>query len=244
MSEKKIDLIAQLLAKAESTTPEEAEALMEHAARLMAKYAIDQATIDERRRLHGQTSEQIVEKHIVFEGVYSKAHLSLGTAIVFALGTLRPLQSMRGNRRVLYIVGYESDVAQAEALINSLVLQATVSMKQWWDGERDRYAWEDDSVKRTARLSFVTAFGQGAASRIQDNRRTVIAEASTGTDLVLIDRKSRVDEHVDGMSTRKSRSRASQTDRSAYSAGHRAGQNANTGERAVSQGRGLTAGRS
>ena len=71
MSEKKADLIAKLLAKAESTTPEEAEALREHAYRLMEKYMIDQAVIDARRARDGQASEKIVTRIIEFDGGYA-----------------------------------------------------------------------------------------------------------------------------------------------------------------------------
>lgn len=44
MSEKKLDLIAQLLAKAERTTPEEAQALTEHAERLSRQTPVCPAT--------------------------------------------------------------------------------------------------------------------------------------------------------------------------------------------------------
>ena len=72
MSEAKLDLIAKLLAKAEQTTPEEAEALTEHAERLMVKYGIEQARIDERRARLGQTQEEIVKERMLFTGAYAR----------------------------------------------------------------------------------------------------------------------------------------------------------------------------
>lgn len=245
MTEKKADLIAQLLAKAESTTPAEAEALREHAYRLMEKYMIDQAVIDARRAKLGQASEQIVTKIIKFEGMYRRDLQLLGSAVVHALGTMRPLVSNGKRTSWLHIVGFESDVEQAEVLIRSLHVQALLAVKDWWYGVRDtyEYAYEPESAKVRARHTFVIAFGHGVAERIEANRSQVIEEAGTGTELVLVDRKSKVDEFVDGLNLRNSKS-TRKYDPNAYVHGSAAGREANTGERSVSMGRGLPAGRS
>lgn len=244
MSEKKIDLIQQLLSKAESTTPEEAEALREHAYRLMSKYAIDQAVIDERRAREGKSHEQIVTKIIAFDGMYRADMIMLGTAVVHALGSMRPLQSKGRLVTHLHIVGFESDVSQAEVLIRSLQVQALLAVKDWWYGVRDthRYAYSAESDKVRARHTFVVAFGQGAAERIEANRSQVVEEAGTGTELVLVNRQSKVDDFVDGMNLKSTRSRR-KYDSTAYVHGTAAGRQANTGERSMTQGRGLPAGR-
>lgn len=257
MSEKKIDLISQLLAKAESTTPEEAEALREHAYRLMQKYMIDQAVIDARRLREGKSHEQIVTKIIRFEGQYRADLIELGTYVVFALGQMRPLQSKgriasqnamhRNGTPVTYlhIVGFESDVEQAELLIRSLHVQALLAVKQWWAGASGDYSWRPESDKVRARHTFVSAFGSGAAARIRENRKQVIEEASSGTDLVLVDRGNAVDQWIEeNMNVGKGRSKGRQRDYSASVAGNHAGRNAATGERSMTQGRGLPAGRS
>jgi len=243
--EKKADTIAALLAKAESTTPEEAEALREHAYRLMERYMIDQAVIDARRAKLGQASEQIVTKIISFEGMYRKDMQALGSQVVHALGTMRPLISNGRLTASLHIVGFESDVAQAEVLIRSLEVQALLAVKDWWYSVRDtfEFRYHTDSEKVRARHTFVTAFGMGVGERIEANRNQVVQEAGSGTDLVLLDRKSKVDEHVDGMNLRNTRSRR-KYDPNAFVSGVAAGHRANTGERSVSQGRGLPAGRS
>jgi len=72
VSEAKVELIAKLLAKAERTTPEEAEALTEHAERLMVKYGVEQALLDERRARLGQTREEIVQERMLFTGTYAR----------------------------------------------------------------------------------------------------------------------------------------------------------------------------
>ena len=242
MTEEKIDLIAKLLAKAESTTPEEAEALTEHAERLMVKYAIDQAVIDERRAREGKSHERITEVKVSFSGTYREALLDMGTNVIWALGSMRPLAASVGNRSVLFIVGFESDVQQAEVLIRSLQVQALVAMRVWWRANAARYRFGSDWDRRRARDHFIRGFGHGAYMRIESNRAKVIVEAGSGTDLVLVDRKTRVDEFVDGMNLRKSTQREKRWDGFAQAHGNLAGREANTGEKGLTHGKVLEAG--
>lgn len=246
MSEKKIDLIAQLLAKAESTTPEEAEALTAAAEKLMAKYMIDQAVIDARRAKKGEATEKIIQIQIKFTGAYRGELLHMASSVANSLGTLRVLQSTtwdKGKTFVAYIIGHESDVEQAKILIESLQLQAVVAVKAWWKEHKADYVWETPYVQEKERRSFVHGFGTGAGDRIWKNRNQLIEEASTGTELVLVSRKSKVNDWVDEQysNLRSSRGRNATGGGASGGAGFRAGQNANTGERAVSQGRGISA---
>lgn len=243
MSEKKIELIAQLLAKAESTTPEEAEALTEHAERLMVKYMIDQATIDARRAKKGEASEKIIEKRLDFTGAYRGEMVHLSSMVIHGLGSLRMMQYTGGTGRVFsaYIIGFESDVAQAEALILSLQIQATVAVRAWWKENKSIYSWQNSYEQEKARRSFVHGFGTGAGARIRDSRAKVVSEASTGTDLVLVDRKAQVNAYMDAIPTKRSRSRNATGSDGAAGQGYKAGQNANTGGKSVSQGRGIGA---
>ncbi|QZD98641.1 hypothetical protein SEA_JEMERALD_53 [Microbacterium phage Jemerald] len=243
MSEKKIDLIAQLLAKAESTTPEEAEALMEHAARLMKKYMIDQAVIDERRAKAGQKSEKIVEEPISFTGAYRGEMLNLCNSVVYGLGTLRGMQSTARNKVfTFWLVGFESDVAQAKLLINSLQVQAAVAVRAWWKEHKEEYRFDTAYDQEKARRSFVHGFGTGAGMRIREQSLQTVQEASKGTDIVLVSRKGRVDDHMDEKAGLKAaRQRKATAGGSAAGYGYQAGQRANTGSKVVDQGRGIEA---
>lgn len=241
MSEKKIDLIAQLLAKAERTTPEEAEALTEHAERLMQKYMIDQAVIDARRARDGKASEKIIEVRIAFTGTYRDAFVDMGASVVYALKQMRVLESKRDRSSVMWIVGFESDVKQAEVLVRSLQVQATVAMKAWWQANAHRYRFGSDWDRRKARDHFIRGFGHGAHRRITENRRTAVEDAGTGTDLVLVDRRVQVDAFVDGMNLRPGREGQTKWDGFAQAHGNQAGRNANTGEREMTRGRALEA---
>lgn len=242
MSEKKIELIAQLLAKAESTTPEEAEALTEHAERLMIKYSIDQAVIDARRAKQGGVRENIVQKTITFTGAYRLEMVALGAAVSGGLGSLRTLMSTMGNKSAtLYVIGFESDVEQALALIYSLQIQAQVASRAWWKINKASYAGMRSYDQEAVRRSFVRGFGNGAGRRIRDNRATAVQEAGAGTELALISRDSQVQSYLDGIPTGRNKARGGKLSVDALGSGYNAGQQANTGERAMTQGRGIEA---
>jgi hypothetical protein len=235
MSETKLDLIAKLLAKAESTTPEEAEALTEHAERLMVKYGIEQARIDDRRGRLGQEREEIITERIVFTGTYARDLRDLGAAVALALGSVRPMQAEHRGGSILYLVGYASDAQQARVLTESLQVQAMVAMRAWWAVHRDRYRPFSEGDKRRARSSFIRGFANGVSGRIGESRRALIEEAGTGTELVLSSRRERVDAYVDTLSTRRARSRQG-ADVGAYMHGHRSGREVQTAERAMTPG--------
>lgn len=245
MSEKIAERIALLLNKAERTTPEEAEALTAAASKLMAKYMIDQATIDARRSKEGKNSEKIIEKILKFRGAYRGEMLHMGHSVGRALGTIRTLQAtwgQGGKEFYLYLIGFESDVAQAELLINSLQLQAAVAVRAWWKENKEDYSWMNSYEQEKGRRSFVHGFGTGAGQRIAANRREAVQEASTGTELVLVDRKTKVDTYIDQThKLSKGRARTATGGDSAAYSGRQAGLNANTGERGVTQGRGISA---
>lgn len=235
MTDAKLDLIAKLLAKAESTTPEEAEALTEHAERLMVKYGIEQARIDERRGRLGQEREEIVQERIVFTGTYARDMRELGASVALALDTVCPLHA-EGAGSLLYFVGHASDVQQARTLTASLEVQAMVAMRAWWAHQRDAYAWFTENDKRRARSGFIRGFAAGAAGRIRESRRAIVDEAGSGTELVLASRRERVHEAVNRMTTRRGRARQG-ADAGAFMHGHRSGRQAQTGAPAEVRGR-------
>lgn len=242
MSESKIDLIAKLLAKAESTTPEEAEALTEHAERLMAKYLIDQAVIDARRAKEGKSHEKVIEKRRDYKGNFAGEMHNIGRCVAWGMGSVKTMQSTSKGFFHLYLVGFESDVQQAEVLIDSLEVQAMVAVRDWWKKNKADYAHLSGYNQEKARRTFVNGFASGAGTRLYNSRKVLIEEASTGTELVLVDRTKQVDEYVQSRSSgRMARGRNAASGGAASQDGYRAGQNANTGERGISQGRGITA---
>ncbi|MGG5173051.1 DUF2786 domain-containing protein [Pseudarthrobacter sp. J1738] len=248
--EKKLELIAQLLAKAESTTPEEAEALTEHAERLMIRYGIEQALIDERRAKEGNAHEQIIEKEIIFSGTYALDLHMMGSSVVRSLGSLNAFRRSykRTRQEGLMIVGFESDVNQALTLVASLELQAMVALRTFWASKRKELqedggvVWQylSETEKRRMRVSFIHGFTAAVSARIKSNRNQAVAESGTGTELVLRSRKERVDEFMEAKNLPESRPRRLKLDYTYYD-GVDAGENANTGEKAMTPGRTLGA---
>lgn len=234
MTDKKIKLIRQLLAKAESTTPQEAEALTEHAERLMVKYGIEQAMLDSQKS--AQDGDKIVQDTIDFTGAYRLEWIALGHQVCQGLGSLRTLKSTYKNKWArLYIIGYSDDVARAKMLIESLKAQCQVATRAWWKEHRSQYLTLSLYDQEATRRSFAQGFGIGAGTRIRDNRLKVVEESGTGTELVLVGRDAKVQEHFDGMAKARSRSRGGKVSHAARGHGIVAGQNAHTGEKAVGQ---------
>lgn len=231
MSQKKIELIQQLLAKAESTTPAEAEALTEHAERLMVKYGIEQAMLDSHT---GDKGDTIIQDTVDFTGAYRLEWIVLGHNVCMGLGGLRVMKSTYKNKWArLYIIGYSADVARAKMLIESLKTQCQVATRAWWKENKEQYSWMPSYDQEAARRSFAQGFGVGAGTRIKNNRLQVVEEAGTGTELVLVGREQRVQEYYDGLAKTTRKARPSKGNHSARGHGIVAGQNANTGEKAV-----------
>jgi hypothetical protein len=237
------DKIAALLTKAESTTPEEAEALTEAAEKLMLRYGLERAAIDARREA-GTRGEEIIEVRVTYPGSYGPQLVTFGHRIAMALGGIQVIQSpkTRYSDAVMYLIGFEGDVRAAQSLIASLNLQAKVACDAWWK-TYDRKEWLDRHNRSKERWSFMLSFASGAAERIRRNKRVAVEEAGTGTDLVLASRKDQVEawvgEHYSGL--RAGRARNFGGSSSAYVAGVSAGRNARTGEAAVTTPAGIGA---
>lgn len=231
--EKILERIALLMRKAESTTPEEAEALMEHAERLMVRHGIDQARAAAAAVGRDVKPEEIVRRRIDFSGVYAAALGQIGCDITYAYGVTCPLIARWPGGARLTIVGFESDAMAVESLVSSLVLQARVALDQWWArmkraGEVD---WLRPSERTKARRDYLIGFGLGAASRLCTMRRKIEMEeeATPGTAVALLDRKAAVAASLDGVGkARKLRIGDCVRD------GIQDGKNANVGGREVS----------
>lgn len=235
----KTTLIERLLAKAESTTPEEAEALTAAAERLMVKHGIDAAMLAAKRK-EGEP-EKIVTESVRFSGIYAHGEALMAHQVVQAFGTMSTYKSGRGSNLSLHIVGFESDVAQAKTLLASLTIQSVIAMRAWWKANRDDYAWYTESEKKNVRRQFIISFGTGAAERIKAATAEILVETDTeGTSnaLVLVDRKAKVDETLADMKFSKSRAIRG-GGRAARESGEAAGRVANTGGKAFGSAKAL-----
>jgi hypothetical protein len=232
--------VALLLAKAGSTTPEEAEALTAHAERLMLRHGLEHASVEAASGAH--RPEEIVEKWLPFTGVYARAMVQLGNAVAAAYGTVR---SYRVDRRgtsdsTLVLVGHDSDVRHVETLVTSLVLQSRVALDRWWRGLRASGVLDHaGGGERTAlRRDYLVGFGEGAAARLARTRRDVHAEAEAaapGSTVAVVDRRAAVDAFMDGLSLRRGRAMRIGA---GFGSGHRDGSRADVGTTAMAGDRG------
>lgn len=235
--------IAALISKAESTTPEEAAALMQRAEEMMVKYGIEQAIIDERRRLGGVT-EDIVKEHLDFTGTYAHSYVMMGHYSIIALGTVKTMlakvtvikdgQYKKGER--LYIVGYESDVRQAKLLVASIQLQCASAMSLWWDYMPSyEKEWIKGSMRTNEKKGFIEAFGIGVYHRMKAARDRQLRVTGNGAELVMAGREKRVQDFVDKQTTRRTEPKKPKGFGLGRIAGNEAGGKANTGEVELSE---------
>lgn len=234
--EKYAERIAKLLAKAESTTPEEAELLLEKAADLMAQYAISDAMVDAAR---GIERDEIVKESFEFEGTYRQAHMQILWAMTQQAGC-RGVQSDWGDRRRLtfYVIGFKSDVDRIRMIHSSVSIQCAQSLAAWWRAQDT--SWMDRNRKFAARREFIFGYARGLGDKLAVAWKKAEAEyvatdgdPSSSVALVLRSRKERVDEWTDNYYGGSLRS-ISRTYKSggiqARQAGAAAGRNADVGQ--------------
>lgn len=234
LQEKFAEKIASLLRKAESTTPEEAELLIEKAQTLMMKYAIEQTMID---AMAGKEREDIVEKTIKYKSSYHHGLFAIGYGIAQAQ-SCRVLMTRYKNQTDMHVIGFESDVERAIMLDSSLQIQAQAALRAAIRSNDVLIAsWMTAMQKFAERRQFLLSYAAGVITRLeranQIARDEVIDEAikagqpdvAPGMELMLRSRKDRVNDWVDQHYGKLTKSRAKlrggsgQTRRAGYSAG-------------------------
>lgn len=118
-----------MLAKAESTGPEEAEALLAKAQEWMARYAIDEAVL---ASVEGRDAPAVVtERTWLVAGPYLARRMDLAVAVASSSGCRVVLgarvEARRGSGAAqtqrLHVIGFETDVEWAEILHMGLLAQ-------------------------------------------------------------------------------------------------------------------------
>lgn len=244
---KRLDTIAKLLAKAESTQyPAEAEALTEQAERMMVRYGIDKAAVDFERGKRGEVRENIIEVKVELHGTYGRVRMLGYAAVVEAFGTCTALGSSYAakNWNWLYIIGAESDVNAMVRLVNSLVVQSDHALRAWWKSYELK-PYLTDRQKLVERRTFQKSFASGAALRVWRMVQEAKDESGTGagTELVLADRQQRAQAKAEELHGKVRSARSSMKGGTSHAAvaGKKAGLEANVrggheveGRRAIS----------
>jgi hypothetical protein len=246
------DKIQKLLAKAESTTPQEAELLFAKAQELMAKYAIDEAMLASARK--GETADNpYVEEEFPVVGIYRFA-LSQVVFIALKSAGLHVFQYGGKNPRtvagrlyketvVLVGCGLKSDVDRVRVLATSLMLQALRAENAWWEVKQHDFAFLDKKEQHYQRRQFLFSFAAGVQEKINAAniraRRSAEEEHGSGVALVLRDKALAVQEEFEqrhpDLKQSKSRTKAGGWD--AHNSGKAAGRNADVGHSGVGGGR-------
>jgi hypothetical protein len=238
-TDKILEKIALLLRKAESTTPQEAEALTEHAERLMVRHGIERARAEAAALGRDRKAEEIVTIEMdVPSGAYGDAYASVTLAIANAYGAVRVYIFTRrtdeAKSKTVRIVGYQSDAESVRTLATSLLLQGRVALDAWWRFERENYGRIAPATAGSWRRAYLRGFGSGAAEKLKNMRLKVVAEEETstpGTELMLVDRKAAVDIAYDDIAASLGlrMGRSVRVSPRAMNAGRRDGSNANVG---------------
>ena len=236
MSEKYAEKIAALLAKAESTdNTAEAETFTKAAERLMLKWGIDDAKLEAARKGKdvNATADKIVQTTHMFTGIYHYGLFAIGSAVGNGLGNIKVMISKGRSSSTIFFVGFESDIARALQLTHSLVVQAEAAMRAWWKTSEER-TWLRGMEAFKARRQFFLSFAAAVGERLREARCEEVAEAGSGTDLVLVDRGRRVQDYVrENYSLGRARGSIQQGSAGAESAGFAAGQRASFSRAAV-----------
>lgn len=219
--------VRKILAKAEdpATTPEEAETYTAKAAELVATYGIDQALLAEQ----APGSDVVGDRVVLLEAPYAldKANLLSGVAIALRCRAVQRTRYSGGAKQLsMHLFGYASDLARAEVLYTSLLLQAS-------SGLRRSYAPPGESVA-AYRRSWLAGFTAAVVCRLRESEERAARVAQSGgsapvgrsVSLVLADRsvavRNAVEREYPHLRKAQARSLSGSGGRSGYVAGQRA----------------------
>lgn len=188
--------IAGLLKTAESYAEQgndnAANAYVQKAHALQAKYSIDAALLSERT---GEKVQKVISRVIVMKGRHGRRKVNLAHAIAAAT-SCTGYYSMGKNYtdgQYRYTVwGFEQDVDHVEMLVSSLNAQADSALAY---ATRSKPSWEHG---KSYSASFMGGFTGVISSRLQAARRSAEAEvqaegtSSTSMSLVLVSKAKQV----------------------------------------------------
>ncbi|WP_067441100.1 DUF2786 domain-containing protein [Nocardioides jensenii] len=221
--------IRKLLAKAENdaTTPEEAELYTAKAAALIADYGIDQALL----AAEVPETDVVGDRVVTLDAPYARDKADLLSAIAVRLRCRAVHMTDRtadGKRFSVHLFGHESDLARADLLFTSLLMQAST-----WLGRAPVPPLEH---KAAFRRSWLAGFRLAISRRLETAERRAETEASAraaaagrSMGLVLADRSVEVSSRLADTYPHLSTARPRQLSGSGMSGGWAAGQRADLG---------------
>lgn len=189
MSEKLLERIGALLAKAESTdSAHEAEALTAKAQQLATLHAVDLATARERAGAH-RRQQTPVQRRIVI-GQPREQGRRHRVALFCVVGRVNDVRvDVARNSTYVLAFGFPTDVAVVEALYASLVTQMVTAANAAIRRDEHRrevywseraHCWRSDA--RVFRTAFNDTFVATIAERLAEARESALADDGEGDD--------------------------------------------------------------
>lgn len=221
--------IRKLLAKAENdaTTPEEAELYTAKAASLIADYGIDQALLAADLPESSVVGDRVVR----VDAPYARDKAELLSAVAVRLRCRAVHMTDRtseGNRFAVHLFGHESDLARADLLFTSLLMQAST-----WLSRTPVPGLEN---KAAFRRSWLAGFRLAISRRLESSERRAESNAASraqrqgrAVGLVLADRSLEVDRALRDTYPRLGKVRSRQLSGTGMTGGWVAGQRADLG---------------
>lgn len=225
-----LERVRKLLAKAEdpATTAEEATALNDKAAELIAKYGIDRALLAAARPEADPVGDRVV--NIASPYALDKANLLSTIASALRCRSVRR-REWRGGGFVysVHLFGCASDLERSEVLFTSLLVQASYGM-----AAAPIPPWETAAAYRRSWLAgFTEAVGRRlrAAEQRAENAAAPAAGSAPGRSLALVlaDRAAQVDRRLSEVYPRLQACAPRRLAGSGMGPGYAAGQRADLG---------------
>ncbi len=232
--------VRKILAKAEdpAATPEEAETYTAKAAELIAGYGIDRALLAES--VPG--SDVVGDRVVVLDAPYAldKANLLSGVALTLRCRAVQRTRYDGGEKQLsMHLFGYDSDLARAEVLYTSLLLQATSMLTRSFAPSGENLA----AYRRSWLAGFTTAVVRRlresedrAAQAAETAQASGAAPGGRSVSLVLADRSVAVRAAVESEYPHLRKAQARSLSGSGGRSGYLAGQRADLGGVRVGQG--------
>jgi hypothetical protein len=227
MTDTMLEKVRKLLAKAENPgcTPEEAAALNDKAAELIAKYGMDAALLAAADPQRDPIGDRVV-------AVYAPYALDKAGLLATVAGALRCRSVRRklwvgnGYAYTMHLFGFASDLERTELLYTSLLVQASYGIAAAQVPE-----WESPAAFRR---SWLVGFTHAVGRRLAEAERRASSEAESvasgpSVALVLADRSTQVDQRVEEAYPRLRASAPRRLQGSGIQGGYAAGERADLG---------------
>ena len=176
-SDRRLDTIRALLAKAEATEfPDEAEAFFAKASELISRWAIDEAMLWAGADASGR--EQPDELQLVVHTPYlpQKAVLIGAVAQANSCRAVRLVGGAGARSEIISIVGFPTDLRWVETLVTSLLVQLTSAMLAKCP------TGTSSSATASWRRSFIIGYAEEVGTRLEMDRATAAARTQRPAD--------------------------------------------------------------